>query len=77
MTLQILALFRYNERYEFYLDSGKTPIENGGELNKCVVFSRCETLTDEDKNFGGVLWVLRRSQLYFYTIQFPVHDCQR
>jgi len=77
VTLQILALFRYNERYEFYLDSGKTPIENGGELNKCVVFSRRETLTDEDKNFDGVLWVLRRSQLYFYTIQFPIHDCQR
>lgn len=51
MTLQILALFRYNERYEFYLYSGRTPIEIGGEVNECVIFSRCQSPTDEDKSF--------------------------
>ena len=72
VILQILAFFRYNERYEFYLYSGRTPIKIGGEVNECVVFHRCKLPTDGDKNLTGVMDV-ERSQLCIYTIQFPIH----
>ncbi len=29
------------------------PSEIGGEVNECVVFSRCESPADEDKQFDG------------------------